>query len=106
MWVFADVYLRFPRGCVTVPQSGGGPGWVPVPFVVLPPSFRGGWFHNNEKHNHKTPPKLTQSSDTIHTGTKEFTLQKVQERNPAHHRSEGPYHNLKKIVNTHQQKAT
>jgi len=48
MWVFADVYLRFSRGCGRVPRSGGGSGWAPVPFVVYPPSRRGGWFHKTE----------------------------------------------------------
>ena len=35
------MYLRFSRGCGRVPQSGGGPGWAPVPFVEYPPSCRG-----------------------------------------------------------------
>jgi hypothetical protein len=48
MWIFADVYLRFSRGCGRVPQSSGGLGLAPVPFVVYPPSSRGGWFHKTE----------------------------------------------------------
>ena len=48
MWVFADVYLRFSRGCGRVPRSGGGSGWAPVPFVLYQPSCRGGWFHTTE----------------------------------------------------------
>ena len=47
---FAEVYLRFSRGCVRVPRSGGGSVWVPVPFVVYPASCRGGWFHTTEVH--------------------------------------------------------
>jgi len=27
-------FLWFSRGCGRVPRSGGGSGWVPVPFVV------------------------------------------------------------------------
>jgi len=46
--LFAEVYLRFSRGCGGVPRSGGGSGWAPVPFVVYPPSCRGGWFHTTE----------------------------------------------------------
>ena len=48
-----------------------------------------GWFHK--------------TCETIHPGTKEGAPQKEQEPNPTHRRSEGPYHNLEKIVSTHQQ---
>ena len=36
--------------------------------------------------------------ETILPGMKDVILQKGQEPNPTHHRSEGPYHNLEKIV--------
>jgi len=39
---FAEVFLRFSRGCGRVPRSGGGSGCAPVPFVVYPPSCRFG----------------------------------------------------------------
>ena len=38
-------FLWFSRGCGRVPQCGSGSGWAPVPFVVYPPSYQGGWFH-------------------------------------------------------------
>ena len=37
-----------------------------------------------------------ESCETIHPGTKEGSLQKGQEPNLTHRRSEGPFHNLQK----------
>jgi hypothetical protein len=42
------VYLRFTQGCGRLPRNGGGSGWASVPFVLYPPSCRGGWFHMTE----------------------------------------------------------
>ena len=61
---------------------------------------------DTQHYNYRTSRKITQSCETIHPGAKEGTLQKGQEPNPTHRRSEGPFHNLEKIVSTRQQKPT
>jgi len=52
--------------------------------------------HYNIRINVLLQHVSTQSCETFHPGTQEGTLQKGQEHNPTHRRSEEPYHNLEK----------